>query len=129
MSAPSKKTAPPVTESLGGAASLGAQVQSPVKPVRIWAAIGGAILAFQLYVWIRWITGPNFERVPTGPSDPPMFMKAILMTWTGVIVVGLPASLYYFIIRPWRRERRITLDGMLLVACGLLFLVTSRGVV
>ncbi len=98
MSAPSKKTAPPVTESLGGAASLGAQVQSPVKPVRIWAAIGGAILAFQLYVWIRWITGPNFERVPTGPSDPPMFMKAILMTWTGVIVVGLPASLYYFII-------------------------------
>ena len=29
------------------------------------------------------MTGPNFERVPTGPSDPPMFMKAILMTWTG----------------------------------------------
>ena len=49
MSAPSKKTAPPVTEALAGAASLGAQLQSPVKPVRIWAIIGGVILAFQLY--------------------------------------------------------------------------------
>lgn len=97
------------------------QVQPSPKPVRIWAVIGGAILAFQLYVWIRWITGPNFERVPTGPSDPPMYMKAILVTWTGVIIVGLPLSLWHFIIRPWRRERRITLDGMLLVACGLLF--------
>jgi hypothetical protein len=35
--------------------------------------------------------------------------------------VGLPVGIYYFIVRPWRRERRITLDGMLLVACGLLF--------
>ena len=24
-----------------------------VRPVRIWAVIGGAILAFQLYVWIQ----------------------------------------------------------------------------
>src|SRR6516165_8849995 len=116
-----KKTAPHITESLGKAGSLGAQTQSTVKPVRIWAVIGGAILAFQLYVWIRWISGPNFVRVPQGPSDPPMLMKAILTTWTAVIVVGLPVGIYYFIVRPWRRERRITLDGMLLVACGLLF--------
>jgi hypothetical protein len=122
MSGPlGKKRVPTVTESASEAASLGTQAQSKVKPVWIWATIGGAILVFQLYVWISWITGPNFERVPTGPSDPPTYMKAILITWTAVIIIGLPISLYYFIIRPWRRERRITLDGMLLVACGLLF--------
>jgi hypothetical protein len=33
----------------------------------------------------------------------------------------LPVSLWWFIVRPWRRERRITLDGMLLLACGLMF--------
>ena len=38
-----------------------------------------------------------------------------------MIIVGLPIAIYYFIVRPWRRERRITLDGMLLVACGLMF--------
>jgi hypothetical protein len=110
-----------VTESLGGAASLGAQVQPKAKPVMIWATIGGAVLAFQLYVWISWVAGPNFERVPAGPTDPPTFMKTILVTWTAVIIVGYPVAIYYFLVRPWMRERRITLDGMLFVACGLLF--------
>jgi hypothetical protein len=116
-----KNGGPTVTEPLGGAASLGAQVQPKFRPVVLWASLGGAILAFQLYVWIRWVTGPNFERVPAGPTDPPTYMKAILVTWTAVIIVGFPVSIWYFIVRPWRRERRITLDGMLLVACGLLF--------
>lgn len=116
-----KKTAPSITEPLGGAAELGAQVQSTVKPVRIWAAIGGALLVLQVYVWIRWITGPYFARVPSGPSDPPMYMKAFL-TMNGVLVcVGLPIAIWWFIIRPWRRERRITLDGMLLASMGLMF--------
>ncbi|GAA3207442.1 spirocyclase AveC family protein [Actinocorallia longicatena] len=87
----------------------------------MWALLGGAILLFQISVWARWISGPNFERVPAGPSDPPTLMKAVLITWTVVIILGLPAGVYFFIVRPWRRERRITLDGMLLVSCGLLF--------
>jgi hypothetical protein len=116
-----KKSAPVVTESLGKVAGLGTQPEATAKPVRMWAIAGGAILAFQLYVWIRWMTGPYFKRVPAGPSDPPTLMKVVLLTWTAVIVLGLPVGIYYFIVRPWRRERRITLDGMLLVACGLLF--------
>ena len=59
---------PAVTESVGGAAELGAQVQAKGKPVQIWAAFGGAILVLQLYVWTRWITGPYFEQVPAGPT-------------------------------------------------------------
>src|SRR6478609_9316127 len=117
----SKKKTSSVTEPLGGAAALGADIQSAVKPVQIWATIGGALLVLQLYVWIRWITGPYFERVPSGPSDPPMYMKAFL-TMNGVIVcVGLPIAIWWFIVRPWRRERRITLDGMLMVSMGLMF--------
>jgi hypothetical protein len=116
----SSRKRPVLTESLSDAA-LGAQPQKKITPVRVWAAVGGVILAFQLYVWIRWISGPNFERVPAGPTDPPMFMKAILFTWTAVIVVGLPIAIWWFLIRPWRRERRITLDGMLFVSCGLLW--------
>jgi hypothetical protein len=117
----SKENAPTVTESLGGAASLGAQVQSQVKPVRIWAVAGGALLVLQLYVWIRWITGPYFERVPTGPSDPATLMKVFLLADTTVQWVGLPIGIWWFIVRPWRRERRITLDAMLIGAMGLMF--------
>ncbi|WP_068270203.1 spirocyclase AveC family protein [Aldersonia kunmingensis] len=121
MSDLSSKKAPAVTESLGGSATLGTEVKPSTKPVLIWATIGGALLAFQLYVWLKWMTGPNFERVLPGPSDPPMYMKTILTIWTAVICIGLPISLYYFIVKPWRQERRITLDGMLLVSMGLMF--------
>jgi hypothetical protein len=121
MSDLARKKAPVVTDSLGGAAAIGADVQAKVRPVTIWAAVGGALLVLQLYVWVRWITGPYFERVPGGPSDPPMYMKVPLTVNWIVLWVGLPFALWYFIVRPWRRERRITLDGMLLVSMGLMF--------
>ena len=76
--------------------------------------MGGALLIFQLYVWIRWISGPFFERVPGGWSDPPMYMHGIPMMANAIVLwVGLPFALWFFIIKPWVRERRITLDGML----------------
>ena len=117
----SKRKTPSVTESLGGAAALGADVRSTVKPVTIWATVGGALLILQLYVWTRWITGPYFERVPGGVSDPPIYMKIPLMANAIGALIGLPLAIWWFIVRPWLRERRITLDGMLLVSMGLMF--------
>src|SRR5262245_14063524 len=61
---------PAVTESLSSAA-LGAGAAPASSRVKIWAVAGALLLLLQLYVWIRWITGPYFERVPAGPSDPP----------------------------------------------------------
>ena len=72
-------------------------------------------------MWIRWITGPYFERVPPGPNDPPMYMKVPLIANAVVLWVGLPFAIWFFFIKPWRRERRITLDGMLFVSMGLMF--------
>ena len=101
--------------------AVGLKQRAKVTPVQIWAFFGGLILAFQCYVWASWVLSPYFTRVPAGPSDPPVFMKTILVIWTGVIMLGLPVGIYYFLVRPWRREKRITTDGMLLVACGLMF--------
>ncbi|HEY9312482.1 spirocyclase AveC family protein [Williamsia sp.] len=121
MSGPtSNKDAPHVAESLSDS-PLGAQVTPKGKPVQIWAILGGALLVLQLYVWIRWISGPYFERVPTGPTDPPTLMKTVLTVYTAGIVLCMPIALWWFIVRPWRRERRITLDGMLLVSTALMF--------
>ena len=116
-----KKLAPAATESLGSVRALGAQPQSKIQPIHIWATVGGAILALQLYVWIRWISGPYFQRVPSGPSEPPQLMKIILTGNSILLVAGLPVALWWFIVRPWLRERRITLDGMLLGSMGLMF--------
>ncbi|MBI3227632.1 MAG: spirocyclase AveC family protein [Mycolicibacterium cosmeticum] len=116
-----KRNEPALTESLSNAASLGAQPKSKIQAVHIWATLGGAILAFQLYVWGRWITGPYFEQVPLGPTKLPPLMETLLFCNMVALIIGLPIGIYIIVIRPWRRERRITLDGMLLVSFNLMF--------
>ncbi len=106
---------------VGGDAPPNGQVHSTVKPVKVWAAVRGALLALQLYVWIRWISGPYFRSVPSGPDDPPLYMKVPLVANAVLAWIGLPFAVWWFIIRPWRRERRISLDGMLMVSLGLMF--------
>ena len=82
------------------AEATGARAESTFNPVVAWAWAGGLILVFQLWVWGAWITGPNFVRVPAGPSDPPMWMKTILTIWTSVICLGFPVALYFILIKP-----------------------------
>jgi hypothetical protein len=108
-------------EPLSRVADLGAETRPPSHRVQIWATFGGALLILQLYVWIRWVSGPYFVRVPAGPSDPPTFMKVVLTANAVAMCIGLPVAVWWFIIRPWVRERRITLDGLLLVSCALFF--------
>ncbi|GGV45034.1 DUF5135 domain-containing protein [Actinomadura cremea] len=117
---PGKKSAPSVTEPLSTAGPPDGRAR-PSRRVTLWAVLGGAVLLLQLYVWIRWVTGPYFERVPAGPSDPPTYMKVVLTANMIAMWVLVPFGLWWFFIRPWRRERRITLDGMLAVSMGLMF--------
>jgi len=85
-------------------------------PVNIWAFFGALIVAFEIYVLIRWVSGPFFERVPAGPSDPPTLMKAILIAWQVASIPTTLALTYWFVIRPWRRDRRLGIDGILTIA-------------
>lgn len=103
-----------------GSVGAAALPHTRTMTVQIWAFFGAALLILQLYVWFQWITGPYFVPVPTGVSDPPMYMKVMLGINAGVLVCGLPFAIWYFWIRPWRRERKITFDGMLMLATGLM---------
>jgi Spirocyclase AveC-like len=90
-------------------------------PVKWWAGLGAVILAFIAYVLISWVTGPFFERVPTGPMDPPTFMKVAMVFFQAVsIPVGI-GLIGWFVVRPIIRQRRLTLDGMLVIAFSTLW--------
>jgi hypothetical protein len=97
-----------------------APVRRPVAPVKIWAAIGLLILAFEFYVLGRWIAGPNFRRVPTGPSTPPTCMRDVLSGWQVSTIPLLVFFFGWFLVRPWLREKRLATDGILCVAFLLL---------
>jgi hypothetical protein len=82
-------------------------------PVEFWALVGSVVWTFQIYVLLRWVTGPFFHRVDPGPVDPPSSMKAAMVTylclqWTAFAIFG-----YRWVVRPLRRERRLSFDGML----------------
>ncbi|BDE15513.1 MULTISPECIES: spirocyclase AveC family protein [Mycobacterium] len=90
-------------------------------PVKWWAGLGALIVAFIAYVLIDWVTGPFFQRVPTGPNDPPTYMKVAMVFFQAVsIPVGL-ILIGWFVVRPIVRQRRLTLDGMLVLAFSTLW--------
>lgn len=84
-------------------------------PVKVWAAVGAVILAFEAYVLTKWITGPYLTGVPVGPSDPPTWMKVAIRSVEIAMFIAFAWCICWFLVRPWRKERRLTVDGMLLL--------------
>jgi Spirocyclase AveC-like len=87
-----------------------------IVPVKWWATLGALILAFIAYVLIHWVSGPFFERVPTGPNDPPTYMKVAIIFFQAVSIPVALGLIYWFAVRPLIKERRLPLDGMLVLA-------------
>jgi hypothetical protein len=90
-------------------------------PVKAWALVGALVLVFIAAVLVRWVSGPFFQAVPSGPSDPPTWMKANLVFWQVVSPPAALALIYNFVVRPWRRERTIGLDGCFVIAFSTLW--------
>jgi hypothetical protein len=98
-----------------------AEVVGPrAKPIKYWASFGAFVIALQLYVYIRWLSSSSFKRTPTGADAVPGWMKAEITATEVLSLVGLVVALYFFFVRPWRRERRVTADG--LISLGFLTL-------
>jgi hypothetical protein len=90
-------------------------------PVKWWAGLGALIVAFIAFVLIRWVTGPFFEQVDPGPSQLPGYMKVSLITFQALCIPAALFCIYWFVVRPWRRERRIGVDGVLVLAFSTLW--------
>jgi Spirocyclase AveC-like len=105
-----------------GRGSAGLEVQAKATmPVQVWATIGGLALAFILVIWAKWITGPFFESVPAGPSHQPGWMDTLQTVWQPVFGAGALGMLYWFLVRPWRRDGQPSTDGLLIAAIAFLF--------
>ena len=92
-------------------------VEKKTRPVTVLATIGALMLVFIGYVIIRWVTSPYYTPVKThGGAQPPGWMKASLVFWQVVCIPATLTLLYVFVIRPWRRERKVGVDGIILLA-------------
>jgi hypothetical protein len=91
-------------------------VHTQRKAVQWWAYIGAAFVIFWAYVLIRWVTGPYFHHVSSGPDSPPLYMKIAMDTWqiASVPIVGF--LFWRLLIRPWRRDGVVSFDGLVIPA-------------
>jgi hypothetical protein len=100
-----------------GAAASRPQAIVPRKidGVKLWGLAGAVMFAFALVILIRWVTGPYFKTVPAGPTSVPEAMKIAIVA---LAAVGIPAAagfVWNWLWRPWRRDRRVTAEGLLVL--------------
>lgn len=88
------------------------------RPILAWAWVGAAILCIEIYTVSRWIISKP-TRTPSGPTPVPGYMEWPAHIWEIAGVFAAIAVYWYFLVKPWREERRITLDGLLVIVFSL----------
>lgn len=110
-----------VTAAPAPAISDGIAIESrKTRPVLGWAVVGLGFLALETYIFGAWIlSGP--ERTPNGPSPIPTWMKITTPTLEVLATLSAIVWIYYVVIRPWRRQGHLSLDGLFTLAFLTLF--------
>lgn len=94
---------------------------APPRPIVAWGIAGALMIAFELYVLGRWVTGPHLKTTPTGADSISSGTHAAFVAIQVAVVLATLLCLWFWVVRPWRREGRLTTDGMLAIAGGSLF--------
>lgn len=87
-------------------------VQRKVRPVLAWAVLGVVFFAIQGVAIGGWVLSGDFKSTPVGPVSVPTYMTIAVRVWELAAAVGFFVFLYHFLVKPWRNEGRITLDGL-----------------
>jgi Spirocyclase AveC-like len=91
------------------------------RPVMAWAAAGAVLLVFEIVVLARWVFGPNFKSTPPGPDQISSGQQLLFTVLQVAVPLAAVVALYFWVVRPWRREGHLTTDGMLTLSAGMVF--------
>ena len=97
------------------------------RPVLWWAAAGAASVAMMVIMFSLWMTSGNVKPTPSGPTPIGSLMMAALVFWQAFSVVGMLVCVYIWVVRPVRREGRISFDGLLLLSLFTLYWLDPIG--
>jgi hypothetical protein len=92
-----------------------------VLAVKWWAGLGAAVIVAQVAVLIAWVCSKWFHHVSSGPTRVPEYMKIGMIAWQIILPISGITLIYLFVVRPWRRERRLTTYGLLVFAFSTLW--------
>jgi len=90
-------------------------------PLVFWSSFGLVATALAMTAWVGWIGSDGFTRSDPGP-DHYRFLW-YLRTFEVVSVIATIAMVGWFVVRPWRRERRVPIDGKILLGMFIAYYV------
>jgi hypothetical protein len=93
-----------------------ASTRGPARPIVGFAVLGVGFLALQAYIYGAWILDGNAHSVSVGADAVPLFMKISIIAQEICFPLAALALAYYVVVRPLRRERRLSWDGMWFIA-------------
>jgi hypothetical protein len=92
-------------------------LRRPPGALSFWSVLGAVVVAFAVYSWIRWAFSSEFTPPPTGSDDYSALWY--LRTLEVVSMTAVLLMLWFWVVRPWRRDRHVPLDGKILL--GMMF--------
>jgi hypothetical protein len=111
----------PVHQSLGTSLLPDEPTRKSPRPVVAWAIVGAILIAFQVFVLARWLFGANFTSTPPGPDGLSTGQQVLYTVLQIVVPIAALSCLFFWVVRPWRREGRMTTDGMLALSGAMVF--------
>jgi Spirocyclase AveC-like len=99
-----------------------ASVTAPrTQAVSLWAAFGSLYLLIQIYSFGHWILSGNVQTRPTGVTPVPESMVHWATFWQTSLCLGSLWLFYAVVVKPWRRDGRLSAGGMLWFAAQTLW--------
>lgn len=98
-----------------------------VNPMLVWAVIGAVFLSFEAFVFARWIGSPNFAPRPVDTASVPALAKHVISVTQVISPVVCAFIVGRFLLWPLFTQRRLTLDGMLVLGYFALWFQDPTG--
>ena len=92
------------------------------RPLIVWFAVFGAVcIAFDLYLLARWYVAGNMTPNRIGASEAPAYMTVAVWAHTILGAIAFIAAVWWFVLRPRRRDGQVPGDGLLMLAAMTAF--------
>lgn len=90
-------------------------------PLVFWSAFGVVATTLAVVAWTGWLTSGDFHRPDPG-TDHYRFLWYLRAFQAISLVVSL-GMIGWFVVRPWRRARRVPIDGKILLGMMIAYYV------
>jgi len=91
------------------------------RPISWWAGVGFGFLAFAAYLIVAWIAAGEPERVETGATPLPTYMKVSLFIQQWGVLAGMLALIWFKALKPRLRTGSVPFDGMMVISFALMW--------